>query len=106
MKKVIGIIVLAVLAVSVGVVFFVGRGPKPQHSYIHPGPEKSDPKSLIEKQDLIKDIDYYVALIDSAHGDPYRQVSKESFIAKAEELKHLMKTTSATRISTLKKSKR
>lgn len=87
MKKIIGIVILAVLLVSIGVVLIVGRGPKPQYPYIHAGSEKADPEFLIEKQGLIKDIDYYVALVDSAHGDPYRQVSKESFIDKAGELK-------------------
>jgi hypothetical protein len=99
MKKIIGIVVLAVLAVSVGVVLIVGRGSKPQYPYIHAGSEKSDPKSLIEKQNLIKDIDYYVALIDSAHGDPYRQVPKESFIAKAGELKDQIRLLQDDKIS-------
>ncbi|MBC8358590.1 MAG: hypothetical protein H8E54_06535 [Candidatus Aminicenantes bacterium] len=102
MKKIIGIVALAVLAVLVGVVFVVGRGPKPQYPYIHSGPEKSDPKSLIEKQNLIKDIDYYVALIDSAHGDPYRQVPKESFIEKAEELKDLIRLLQDDKISLIR----
>jgi hypothetical protein len=102
MKKIIWIVVLAVLAVSAGVVFFVGRGPRPQYPYIHSGLEKSDPKSLIEKQTLIKDIDYYVALVDSAHGDPYRQVPKESFIAKAEELKDLIRLLQDDKISLIR----
>ncbi|NQT81236.1 MAG: hypothetical protein HQ555_12695 [Candidatus Aminicenantes bacterium] len=102
MKKIIGIVALAVLAVLVGVVFVVGRGPKPQYPYIHSGPEKSDPKSLIEKHNLIKDINYYVALIDSAHGDPYRQVPKESFIEKAEELKDLIRLLQDDKISLIR----
>ncbi len=102
MKKIIVIVALAVLTVSVVVFIVAGWGARPQYPYIYSGPEKSDPKFLLEKQDFIKDIDYYVALIDSAHGDPYRQVSKESFRAKSEELKDQIRHLKDDKISLIR----
>lgn len=78
---------LSALAILIGVVLAVGRGPKPQYPYMHADPQKIDPEAPINKEALIKDIDYYVALIDSAQADPYRQITKQSFMLKAAEMK-------------------
>ncbi len=91
MKKIILIGSLTALGIIIGVVLIVGRGPEPQNPCVHSDPEKTDPKTSIDKEGLIKDIDYYVALIDSAQADPYRQITKKSFILKAAELKERLR---------------
>ena len=53
----------------------------------------------ISKIELIEDIDAYVNTIDQIHADPYRLITKEKFIGKAQELKQKIGTLENTRIS-------
>ena len=41
----------------------------------------------VSKDKLINDIDYYANVINEAHGDPYRMISRQQFEKKIEELK-------------------
>jgi len=87
MKRLFLIGSLSSLTILIGVVLVVGRGPEPQNPFVHVDPQKTDPKAPVDKEALIKDIDYYFALIDSAHADPFRQITKQSFMLKTAEIK-------------------
>ena len=63
------------------------RGDAPRHPYIHTELSESKPFDTVSKDGLMADIDYYLSIIDQAHGDPYRQVTKESLRAKAARVK-------------------
>ena len=86
MKRLFLIGSLSGLAILIGVVLVVGRGPEPQNPYVRVDPQKTDPKAPVDKEALIKDIDYYQALINSAHADPFRQITKQSFMLKTAEI--------------------
>ena len=47
---------------------------------------------------MIEDIDYYLSLIDQAHGDPYGQVTKQALWEKAEEVKSLVRSQESDKI--------
>ena len=53
----------------------------------------------VSKVELIEDIDIYVNTIDQVHADPYRLISKENFIGKAQELKQKIRALENARIS-------
>jgi Peptidase family S41 len=86
-RKTLWIGTLAALGIMAGIVLAVGRGPEPQNPFAHSDPEKSDPRTAVRVADLIRDIDYYVGLVDGVQADPYRQVPKQSFLLKARELR-------------------
>jgi len=97
MRKNISMTVLAVVIVLISIVLIVGRGVAPRYPLHLSTSFRSYPFTLLTKDDLIKDIDSYITMIDSVHGDPYRVISKLDFIEKAEELK--------TKIQSLKEEK-
>jgi hypothetical protein len=53
----------------------------------------------VSKKELIEDIDFYVNTIDEVHADPYRLISRENFIEKAQELKQKIRALENTMIS-------
>ena len=53
----------------------------------------------VSKKELIEDIDAYVSTIDQVHADPYRLISKEKFVEKAQELKQRIRTLESDSIS-------
>ena len=79
--------VAGVLIGLAAVLFVVGRGDEPERPYRVPGALPDDPFVTVEKGGLIADIDYYLAIIDEAHADPYRKVTREALRAKAEAVK-------------------
>jgi hypothetical protein len=87
MKKITLFSLLGVIIVISGLILVVGRGEEPQYPYMYTDHSTSDPFSLISKEGLIEDVDYYLSLIDQVHGDPYRQVTKQALLEKAEEVK-------------------
>jgi len=87
MKKIILFSLLGAIIILAGVILIVGRGEEPKQPYRPTDSSKSDPFSLISRDGLVEDIDYYLSLIDQAHGDPYHQVTKPALWAKAEEVK-------------------
>ena len=52
----------------------------------------------VSKEKLINDIDYYVKVINEAHGDPYRIISRPRFEKKVEELKHHIRSLKTDKI--------
>ena len=56
-------------------------------------------ENQITKEDLIKDIEFYVNLIDEAHGDPCRIVSQSEFQNKAQELRNKIRNLKTGLIS-------
>ncbi|GAF96762.1 unnamed protein product, partial [marine sediment metagenome] len=66
MKKIILFSILGIIIVLVGVTLIVGRGEEPQYPYKYTDRAASDPFSLISRDGLIEDIDYYLSLIDQA----------------------------------------
>jgi hypothetical protein len=55
-------------------------------------------KDIVSKDKLINDIDYYVKVINEAHGDPYRIISRQRFEKKVEELKHHIRSLKSDKI--------
>ncbi|MGD8342543.1 MAG: S41 family peptidase [Desulfobacterales bacterium] len=53
----------------------------------------------VSKVELIEDIDLYVNTIDRVHAEPYRLISRENFIGKAQELKQKIRALENARIS-------
>ena len=53
----------------------------------------------VSKTELIEDIDAFVNIIDQVHADPYRLITKEKFIGKAQRLKQKIRTLENVRIS-------
>jgi hypothetical protein len=53
----------------------------------------------VSKKELIEDIDAYVNTIDQVHADPYRLITKEKFVEKAQELKQRIRTLESDSIS-------
>jgi len=53
----------------------------------------------VSKVELIEDIDIYVNTIDQVHAEPYRLISRENFIGKAQELKQKIRALENARIS-------
>jgi hypothetical protein len=53
----------------------------------------------VSKVELIEDIDIYVNTIDQVHADPYRLISRENFIGKAQELKQKIRALENAKIS-------
>ena len=90
--------VLAVVIVLASVILIVGRGLAPQYPLHRSSQSRSYPFSRVAKDDLIEDVDFYVSMIDSAHGDPYRMISEPAFIARAEELKRRIRFLSDEKI--------
>ena len=56
----------------------------------------------VSKIELIEDIDAYVNTIDQVHAEPYRLLTREKFLGKAQELKQKITTLENARISVLK----
>ena len=53
----------------------------------------------VSKIELIEDIDAYVNTIDQVHAEPYRLITKEKFVEKAQELKQEIRTLESDSIS-------
>ena len=75
------------LVVLGGVVLIVGRGDAPERPKRYPVTVPDDPFVAVAKEGLIEDIDYYLAILEEAHADPFRQVTREAFHKKAEAVK-------------------
>jgi len=54
--------------------------------------EVFDPDYTITKSELMQDIDFYVLKIGEVHGNPYRLISEDDFIAKAESIKERIRS--------------
>jgi len=78
---------IGIVVVFCGLTLIVGRGDAPLHPYIRTKLSESNPSDTVSKDGLMADIDYYLAIIDQAHADPYRQVTKEALRAKAAQVK-------------------
>ncbi|UCH94969.1 MAG: hypothetical protein JSV88_32600 [Candidatus Aminicenantes bacterium] len=52
----------------------------------------------VSKDRLINDINYYANVINEAHGDPYRIISRQRFEKKIEELKHRIRSLKTEKI--------
>ena len=79
-------VVLTVMVVLVLLVILV-RGPAPL-SPLTPTPlSLLNPHAMVTTSALEEDIDSYIALISSMHGDPFRVVTAETFAAEATVLK-------------------
>ncbi|UCD58598.1 MAG: hypothetical protein JSV16_05685 [Candidatus Hydrogenedentota bacterium] len=79
--------IIGVLGVLLVALFLFDRVERPSYPFVYEDPSKSDPAALIDREALLKDIDYLVALIDESHPDPYNFISKSDFQTRADQMK-------------------
>jgi hypothetical protein len=84
--------IAAVIAVLI-VAYIVGLLQEPpSNPLVKTKDEGFDPDFTITKSELMQDIDFYVFKISEVHGNPYRLISEDDFIAKAESIKERIRS--------------
>lgn len=87
MKR-ISFVIIVLLIVLAAVILLVGRGERPKNPYYDRSSMFDlEPNTLVEKQGFLKDIDYYLNIIDEVHSNPYNLVSKDEIWEKTRNLK-------------------
>ena|GEM_PF-1207032 len=98
MKKAILIIFLVFAIILIALFVLPGRGKYPPYPLLHTDLSKSNLYDYLSKDELIKDIDHYIGIIKTAHGDPFHSISEQAFNEKAEELKKRIRKEVGERI--------
>ena len=87
MKKISLLIFVLIIVFSV-IVLLVGKGEKPAPIYYNPYSMYAvAPKTMVDTNGFLMDIDFYLKIIDETHSNPYHLVSKDVILEKTRKLK-------------------
>lgn len=99
---IIGLVLLSLILISVLTIFFQ-KPPKYPFAKTDLGTYFDEylPDYSISKKGLIEDVDVMVDYTNRLHADPYRMISKNDFLQKAEEIKFKINSNKSDKISAI-----
>jgi hypothetical protein len=87
MKK--GLLITLIVIVVLAIVWFgtAFLQPTPKNPLVKTNFADYKPDYTVSKEELIQDVDFYTSLVDEMHAAPYKMISRQDFLKKAEEVK-------------------
>jgi len=91
------IIVIAVLAIVWFSTAFLQKPPK--NPLVKTNFADYKPDYTVSKEELIQDVDFYTSHVDEMHAAPYKMISKQDFLRKADEVKDRIRAHDSVNLS-------